>query len=198
MVTIYLLRHGETAFNADGNRYCGRTDVELTKNGLAQAERIRHLLHHVKFDAIYSSPLKRARLTAEIASGYADWIESDERLIEIDFGNWEGKRPEEFMEEDRSVWQNWLSNPLQSRAGCVGEKGEEVLSRLRDFYQEIFQKHEGQTVLIVGHNGINRFFLSDGLGMPLKNYRRIVQDNSSLTVLNLLQNGTIQLLKLNA
>ncbi len=198
MVTICLLRHGETAFNADGNRYCGRTDVELTEKGLIQARRMHDLLSGFEFDAIYSSTLKRARVTAGIASGLPDQVVTDERLIEIDFGNWEGKCSEKFMEENPRAWQDWLSDPYHSKAGRVGESGEEVLERLHDFYQEIVQKHKGQHVLIVGHNGINRFFLSDALGMPLKNYRRIVQENSSLTLLNLFEDGTIQLLKLNA
>lgn len=198
MVTICLLRHGETAFNADGNRYCGRTDVELTAKGLSQARRMSNLLNGFEFDAIYSSPLKRAKMTAEIASGVPDRVVTDARLIEIDFGNWEGKCSEEFMEEDPLAWQDWLRDPYASRAGRVGEEGKEVLRRLHSFYQEIALKHAGKTVLVVGHNGVNRFFLSDGLGMPLKNYRQIVQDNSSLTLLTLLQDGVVRLLKLNA
>ena len=198
MVTICLLRHGETAFNADGNRYCGRTDVELTEKGLGQARRMHDLLEGFVFDAIYCSPLQRAKKTAEIASGLPDAVVTDDRLIEIDFGQWEGKRSEEFTQEDPVAWQNWLDDPYSNRAGRVGESGEEVLGRLHSFYREIAQQYDGKTVLVVGHNGVNRFFLSDGLGMPLKNYRRLVQDNSSLTLLHLFEDGSVHLLKLNA
>src|SRR5690606_13797775 len=123
---ICLLRHGETLFNADGNRYCGRTDVGLTKKGLAQARRVNRLLKNIDFDKVYSSPLCRARITAEIAIGDPERVTTDERLIEIDFGQWEGRRPAEFINENPEVWNNWLADPFHHRAGGSGESGEEV------------------------------------------------------------------------
>jgi broad specificity phosphatase PhoE len=198
MVTICLLRHGETAYNADGNKYCGRTDIELTEKGLAQANRMKELLKDYQFDAIFSSPLYRARLTAEIASGQTDKVQTDERLIEVDFGQWEGKRPEEFQREDPQSWDLWLLDPENNRAGKTGETATEVVDRLNSFYGDLLEKYSGKTVLIVGHNGINRFFMSSKLGIPLKNYRRIVQENSALTLVKLINKDEIQLLKLNA
>jgi alpha-ribazole phosphatase/probable phosphoglycerate mutase len=73
-----------------------------------------------------------------------------------------------------------------------------ILNRLRSFYQDILYKHDGQVVLVVAHNGVNRFFMADQLGMPLKNYRRIVQDNSALTMVTLDKTDGFKLLKLNA
>lgn len=198
MVTICLLRHGETAYNADGNKYCGRTDIELTEKGLAQANRMKELLKDYQFDAIISSPLYRARITAEIASGQPDKVQTDERLIEVDFGQWEGKRPEEFQREDPQSWDLWLSDPENNRAGKTGETAKEVVDRLNSFYGDLLEKYSGKTVLIVGHNGINRFFMSSKLGIPLKNYRRIVQENSALTLVKLINKDEIKLLKLNA
>lgn len=198
MVTICLLRHGETAYNADGNKYCGRTDIDLTEKGLSQAQRMQELLKTYHFDAIFSSPLHRAKLTAEIASGRPDEVITDERLIEVDFGLWEGKRPEEFQADDPESWKNWLSDPENNKAGRTGESAAEVVKRLDLFYSDLLKNYSGKTVLIVGHNGVNRFFMSSKLGIPLKNYRRIVQDNSSLTLLKLVNLDEIQLLKLNA
>ncbi len=197
MVTICLLRHGETAFNADGNRYCGRTDVELTEKGQAQARRMQELLRDFEFDAVFSSPLKRARKTAEVASGRSD-VQVDHRLIEVDFGNWEGKRSQEFMDEDPDSWNDWLSDPLTHRAGRIGESGAEVLERLQDFYNDLSVQYDGKTVLVVGHNGVNRLFMAAQLGMPLKNYRKIVQENSALTLITLDRHTGFSLLKLNA
>ena len=90
MLNVYLLRHGETAYNADGNRYCGRTDICLTSKGLKQAEAAFNQLKGISPDAVYSSPLERARHTASIAAGGKP-VETDHRLIEVDFGSWEGK-----------------------------------------------------------------------------------------------------------
>lgn len=198
MVTICLLRHGETAYNVDGNKYCGRTDIELTDKGLAQAQRMRELLEEYNFDAIFSSPLIRAKTTAQIASGRADEVMIDQRLIEVDFGAWEGKRPEEFQGEDPDSWSNWLSDPENNKAGRVGETAGEVVTRLNSFYNDLLKNYSGKTVLVVGHNGVNRFFMASKLGIPLKNYRRIVQENSALTLLKLVNSEEIHLLKLNA
>ncbi|PRD55748.1 histidine phosphatase family protein [Sphingobacterium gobiense] len=198
MVTICLLRHGETSFNADGNRYCGRTDVDLTERGISQAKRMYELLEGYRFDAVYSSPLQRARKTAEIASGSAENLVVDNRLIEVDFGEWEGLRPEEFQTKGAKSWENWLAAPERFAAGRTGETAMQVVSRLQSFYNELLEKYSEKTVLVVGHNGVNRLFLASQLGMPLKNYRRLVQENSALTLLTLSQHQGCQLLKLNA
>ena len=198
MVTICLLRHGETAYNADGNKYCGRTDIDLTNKGFEQAYRMNELLKDYNFDAIFSSPLQRAKLTAQIASGRPDDVLTDERLIEVDFGQWEGKRPEEFQSEDPESWENWLTNPENNKAGRTGENVKEVIKRLDSFFNELLKNYNNKTVLIVGHNGVNRLFMASKLGMPLKNYRRIVQENSALTILKLVNIDEILLLKLNS
>lgn len=196
MLSVYLLRHGETAYNADGNRYCGRTDLALTDKGIAQAKAVFEQLKGKKIDAVYSSPLKRANDTAKIASGN-EKVAVDGRLIEIDFGNWEGKRREEFVAENPSIWQQWEQNPATAQAGGTGENAQQVIERVDDFFGEMLTKHKNQTILVVGHNGINRFYMAHKLGMPLKNYRKIVQHNSSLTFFQLDDNGEFTLEKLN-
>ncbi len=198
MITICLLRHGETAYNAEGNKYCGRTDIPLTDKGIEQARRMNNLLKDYDFDQIFCSPLLRARTTAEIASGTPDKVQTDDRLIEVDFGQWEGKRSEDFIAEDPDSWTNWLADPTQFRAGNTGERGDEIIARLDSFYTELLEKFDGQTILVVGHNGINRFFMAKQLGMPLKNYRRLVQENSALTLVTLDEHKGFNLLKLNA
>jgi len=198
MITICLLRHGETAYNADGNKYCGRTDIPLTDKGIAQAKRMNELLKEYKFDQIFCSPLQRAKYTAEIASGKAGLVKTDDRLIEVDFGQWEGKRSEDFIAEDPDSWDNWLSDPESFKAGKTGENAVQVINRLDSFYNELMDKYDGQTILVVGHNGVNRLFMSQQLGMPLKNYRKIVQENSALTLITLDKHKGFNLLKLNA
>lgn len=197
MLNVYLLRHGETAYNADGNRYCGRTDICLTDKGLKQAETVFNQLKGTKIDAVYSSPLQRARNTAEIAAGGAAVV-TDPRLIEVDFGNWEGKTKEEFIAENPSLWQAWVADPQISRAGGTGETGGEVVERVDEFYNDMLQRHVNGTILVVGHNGINRLYMASKLGMELKNYRRIVQENSSITLFELDDQGEFSLKKLNA
>jgi alpha-ribazole phosphatase/probable phosphoglycerate mutase len=193
---VFLLRHGETFWNADGNRYCGRTDIGLTEKGMAQAHMVKTQLARTDLAAVYSSPLQRARITAEIASGKD--VLTDDRIIEADFGQWEGKTKEEFLAEIPDSWTKWMADPFQHRAGNTGETGAEIVSRVDAFFQQLLQAHQNQTVLVVAHNGVNRLYMAHKLGMPLSNYRQLVQHNSSITCFELDEKGTLTLEYLNA
>ncbi|MCF3109258.1 histidine phosphatase family protein [Niabella sp. CC-SYL272] len=197
MLKVILLRHGETAYNADGNRYCGRTDIGLTEKGVAQATKVFEALKGVTVDAVYASPLQRARTTAAIASGNQEVI-TDERLIEADFGLWEGKTKEEFNAADPSLWAQWMSDPGVARAGGIGETGGEIVNRVNDFFEDLHRKHSGQLVMVVAHNGINRLYLAYKLGMPLSNYRRFDMENSAVSYFELDDQNVLTLKKLNA
>src|SRR3990170_3919093 len=126
MLDVYFLRHGQTTYNADNNRYCGRTDIPLAEKGIAQADSVHQQLKHISFDAVYSSPLQRAFNTAQIASGKKDVIK-DDRLIEADFGEWEGKTREEFISENEALWTNWMNDPWIARAGGTGETAQQIV-----------------------------------------------------------------------
>lgn len=197
MLSVYLLRHGETAYNADGNRYCGRTDIPLTDKGVEQAQAVYQRLKGIALDAVYSSPLIRARRTAELTSGW-EKVQTDQRLIEVDFGAWENKRREEFVAEDPQSWAAWSDDPEHHRAGNTGETGGEVIKRLDDFFTQMLSTHTGQTILVAGHNGTNRLYMAHKLSMPLKYYRRLLQENSAITLFQLDDNGEFTLKKLNA
>ncbi len=197
MLNVYLLRHGETIYNADGNRYCGRTDAELTEKGITQAKRVAGALHGRRIDAVYASPLQRAYRTAEIACAHRLPVIRDNRLIELDFGLWEGKTREEFVAENPALWEAWCESPDHIRAGNTGDTAWEVVQRVDDFFMEMRKKHDGQTLLVVAHNGVNRLYLAWKLGMPLKNYRRIVQENSAVTSIRFGGDEDFSLLKLN-
>lgn len=197
MTTIILLRHGETAYNAKGNRYCGRTDIELAPSGEVQAQAMALHLRNISISQVYSSPLKRARQTAQLASGRLSVI-TDERLTEVDFGNWEGKTREEFIAENRELWKNWMNDPGKAKAGGTGETGLEVVARADSFFNNVARQHAGETILVVGHNGLNRLYIAYKLGMPLKHYQRIAQENASITVFDLDASGNFTLKKLNS
>lgn len=197
MLSIYLLRHGQTPYNADGNRYCGRTDLALTDKGIQQAEAVYQRMKGLPLDAVYSSPLSRARRTAELATGW-EKVRTDDRLIEIDFGSWENKTREEFVAEDPGSWARWIDDPEHNRAGNTGESGGEVIKRLDGFYSEMLIRHAGQTILVVGHNGTNRLYMAHKLGMPLRHYRRLFQENSAISFFELDDKGEFTLIKLNA
>ena len=196
MYNIFLLRHGVTTRNADNNRYCGRTDVPLTAKGLQQAQAVREQLKDIHFDGVYSSPLGRAYNTAEIASGRP--VKKDERLIEADFGKWENKTKEEFIAKNEKLWTNWMTDPASNRAGGTGETGMEIVGRVDDFFTELCNSHAPGNFLVVAHNGVNRLYMAYKLGMPLKNYRQLVQLNSAVTLFSLDAQGILTLQYLNS
>lgn len=196
MINIFLVRHGQTTYNADNNRYCGITDAALTAKGIGQAQDLAKMLSGVKFEAIYTSPLTRAIKTAEIISQSKE-ITIDERLRELDFGSWEGKTREEFIKADPMVWDRWNEDPEKYPAGGDGESAGQLLARLDEFQQEILSKHTSGNILVVAHNGVNRFFIANQLGIPLRNYRKIIQENSTLTLLRYEDQEGISLVKLN-
>lgn len=164
--------------------------------GIRQAERARELLLEVELEKVYASPLERARHTAEIA-GDGRPVETDERLIEVDFGNWEGKTRAEFVRESPVLWDDWCTDPGSTRAGGTGETALEVVQRVDDFFSSALKLH-ATNILVVGHNGINRLYMSWKLGMHLKDYRRIVQENSAVTLFSLDEENGFTLKLLNS
>lgn len=198
MINVYLLRHGQTAWNADGNRYCGRTDIALTDKGLQQAALVKDQLQHITFDRVYASPLQRAYKTAEIAGGGREVV-IEPRLIEADFGNWESKTQEVFYQEDPAAWDNWMNDPATARAGATGETGLEVVQRVDAFFNDCIASYpHNANLLVVAHNGVNRLFLAYKLGMPLRNYRKLVLENSVVSLFQLDNAGELTLVHLNS
>jgi broad specificity phosphatase PhoE len=195
MLNVYFLRHGQTAWNADNNRYCGRTDIPLTDKGIEQAKLVNEQMRGIRLDGVYSSPLQRAALTASIATDRT--VITDDRLIEADFGQWEKKTKEEFIAENPVPWENWINDPGNTRAGVTGETGLEVVLRVDGFFTEMINKHAGGTILVAAHNGVNRLYMTYKLGMPLRNYRQLVQHNSAITFFTLDENGLLTLEYLN-
>lgn len=196
MLNIYLIRHGETAWNADNNRYCGRTDIPLTEKGLKQAETLRQQLQSIQWDGVFSSPLQRAYTTAQIATGAH--VIKEERLIEADFGGWEKKTKEEFMAENAQLWHNWMNDPANNRAGGTGETGAEIVQRVDAFFQWLQSQYTSGNFLVAAHNGVNRLYLAHKLGMPLRNYRMFFMENSAASMFTLEPDGTFMLRYLNS
>lgn len=196
MLNIFLIRHGETAWNANNNRYCGRTDLPLTEKGLKQARAVREQLRSFTWDGVFSSPLQRAFTTAQIASGTT--VVKDDRLIEADFGLWEGKTKEEFMAENAQLWHDWMHDLAINRAGGTGETGTEIVQRVDDFFRSLQQQYQSGTFLIAAHNGVNRLFLAHKLGMPLRNYRMFFMENATPSMFTLEPDGAFMLRHLNS
>ena len=160
---MYIIRHGQTPWNA---RKClqGRSDVDLNENGIYLAELTGKALRDVTFDMAFTSPLIRAKHTAQcILAGREVPIIEDERLIEISFGIYEGCC---YAEENRQVPQQWIENffhaPQDYVAAPGGESLDDVEKRTRDFMEDICSRKELQdkTILVSTHGCAHRGLLN--------------------------------------
>lgn len=151
---MYIIRHGQTPWNA---RKClqGRSDVDLNENGIYLAELTGKALRDVTIDMAFTSPLIRAKHTAQcILAGREVPIIEDERLIEISFGIYEGCC---YAEENRQVPQQWIENffhaPQDYVAAPGGESLDDVEKRTRNFMEDICSRKELQdkTILVSTH-----------------------------------------------
>jgi probable phosphoglycerate mutase len=147
---LVLLRHGESTANAAG-LLLGRSDAQLTDTGLAQAEAAAAVLSKTPLHAIRSSPLERARRTAEVVAG-ARPVEVDDRWIEVDYGVHEGQPLSEVPAE---VWRRWREDP--AFAPEDGESLQAVHDRVSAACEELFSalgtgaRAEDGDVVVVSH-----------------------------------------------
>ena len=144
---IGFVRHGQTAHNRDG-RLQGRADVELSTRGLEQVARLATRLSTTDIAAVVSSPLRRARQTATAIAAVAGCeVEVDDRLIELDYGDWDG-RP--LGEIDAAEWAAWRADPAFTPPG--GESLVAVTARVDVFCHETLTGAGATaTVIAVSH-----------------------------------------------
>lgn len=168
--TIFLVRHGRTAWNAQ-DRYLGTTDLSIDETGEEQARVLARWAAGQRFTRLVSSPATRAVQTAEaIAAAAGLSVEKDERLRELDFGAAEGLGREElratYPEEVARFEQDPVAHPYpggEDPAAAAERADEAIGDALRD---------GGERLLVVGHNTLFRLYLCRALGIPLADYRR--------------------------
>ncbi|MFF3643566.1 histidine phosphatase family protein [Streptomyces sp. NPDC002564] len=198
MTDFILVRHGETVWH-DGNRYAGRTDIELTSRGLLQAAALGAWAAGERIDAVVSSPLGRARRTAEPAAQALGLVPRvEERLIEVDFGRGEGLTRAEMHERFPTELAAFLRDPV-ARHLPGGEDPRAAAERASEALTDLAAAFPDGRVLVVAHSTLVRLLLCHRLGIPLADYRRVFPElhNGALTELRL-RDGRMSLLRLNA
>ena len=163
MVTLYIIRHGETDWNKAG-RLQGQTNIPLNANGIHLAEQTGEGLKDVPFDLAISSPLDRVMETArQVLRGRIVPVIPDERIEEISFGDWEG---ENIRGESKILpvdfWQIFKENPAAYKRPPHGENFADVLKRTGELYRDLCTKpeYQGKTILISSHGCASRCFLN--------------------------------------
>ena len=189
MARIYFLRHGETEWNAEG-RVCGRTDVLLSEVGHKQAGRLAERMKSIRVAALYSSPLRRALDTAGKvgdAMGHAPVV--DDRLVELNYGDWEGKTFAEVERADPPAYHTWVADPGRL-APPGGESGEQLVKRVVPFFDSIAAQYSDASVAVACHKTVGRLFACHILHAPLDGYRwRVVVDNASINIFETVKRG---------
>jgi len=179
LINIYIARHGETTWNAEG-RIQGWSDPELSPLGYSQS---LALLEHLKdrpLRAIYSSDLQRSYLTAQpIARHLGLPILRQTELKEIGFGILEGKNLFRFDEELKNQWNRFKDDRFSYRIPGA-ENYSDVANRLKPFMEKVLHQHEEEEILIVGHRVVNRLLIGMFMGFPLERTLKIEQTNDCL------------------
>jgi probable phosphoglycerate mutase len=197
-VRLLLARHGETAWNAEG-RYQGREDIALSPIGEAQARALGDRLRDVRIDRAVASPLSRARRTAELALGdaRAAMLRTDADLAEIAHGSWEGLLAAEIRARDPERARAWRVAPHEVLMPG-GESLHHVLDRAWPALQRAGEgMGEGDTLLVVAHDAVNRVLLCRILGLPLANLWRFRQAPTTLNLLEGPDIGRLEVVRLN-
>lgn len=194
MLRLYFMRHGETVWNTE-RRYQGMTDIELSDEGLRQAECAAKRFKNIKIDKIYASPLKRAMKTAEkIAAEKGLEIISEDDFREIHFGEWEGKTVPELTEKYGESYTNFIREP--HKYGFPGEGSvENVINRIKPGIDRLIAEEKGN-VLIVSHGGIIRLMIMYIMGLDSSWFTKMWINNTGVSIVEI-KNDRRLLLTLN-
>jgi probable phosphoglycerate mutase len=195
---LVLVRHGETMFTAE-RRYSGRGDVDLSPTGEAQAaataERLSTMVQAVA--SVVTSPLSRCRRTAEAIAarlGPAP-VRVEERLIECDFGEWEGLTFADVKQRWPEQLDTWLAATDVAPPG--GESFVTVATRVRAAVADIVATNPGQTVVVVSHVAPIKLVLRDALAATDAFLHRLFLDPAGISLLDVWPDGGIAVRTVN-
>lgn len=185
---LILLRHGQTPLSVE-RRYSGRGNPDLTDEGRRQARAAAaRVVREEGIAAIVTSPLRRARSTAEevaVLTGI-DVVEHP-GLIENDFGDWEGLTFTEASQRDPDLHRAWLSDITVPAPG--GESFAQVAERISRTKAELLQRYPGQTVVLVSHVTPIKTLLQDALGVGPELLFRLHLDLASVSIAEYFDDG---------
>lgn len=176
MTEILLTRHGDVPW-LEPRRFRGRAELKLTDKGIAQAEATaRRIGASWRPGAIYASPLGRTLQTAQIiAEPLALPVQTLDALIDIDYGQWQGLTQGEAQARWPAEAGLWQRRPDLVRPPG-GESLQDVLARIAEVLRLMTGRHPQETVLLVGHDSVNRVLLLHALELPLGRYWQLGQD----------------------
>jgi len=194
MTRIILVRHGKSTYNQE-RRIQGRLDKSiLTEAGRSAALQVGDTLSSIAFDAAYTSPLQRAKETAEIILSRLTnppQLQPTDNLMEIDLPLWEGMLRQDAIDKFPEAYQQWQRQPDKFSMKLPSVDGEiehfpvlAIFANARHFWQELLSRHQDGTILVIGHNGINRALIATASEITPDYYQSIQQSNCGISVIN--------------
>ena len=196
MTRFYLVRHGQTAWNKE-QRFRGRADVPLDEVGLAECRALAQAHRETGFDALYASPLTRCRQTLEpLARLQQLEIQPLDALVDIDFGDWQGRPKDELREEQPELFEQWMSQPEQVTFPG-GENLTQVRERALAAVGSIHSEHPDGTVIVCTHRVVCKLLVCGLVGIPDSRFWRIRQDATCVNLFEISLHGTATLVTLN-
>jgi phosphoserine phosphatase len=188
---IILVRHGHVE-GISPARFRGRTDLMLTPEGRHQAEATARRIHAAWAPAaIYTSPLSRCRATGEAIEKSLGLASSPvDGLIDIDYGEWQGLTVDEVKNRWPELLDTWYRAPHWA-AIPGGETLQALLSRAVAALRDVIGRHPRDTVVLVGHDSVNRAILLHALELPLSRYWRLVQGPCAINEIDFSEDGFV-------
>ena len=182
MGSIIFLRHGQAKNNTE-RILAGRTPgVPLTEEGVDQSEKAAKFLEEMNISTIYSSPIERAKNTAEIVGKHNSIdVRIDERLIELDMGKFTGKPYDEIFSSHGNVFMKFYRGELEIAHNGV-ETFEEVKKRIRDMVDHVIDNHPDENVVLVTHMDPIKAMLSTVVSFSPENLYELIIPNASLNI----------------
>lgn len=188
MPRLLLVRHGNTKFD-NAIRFWGKTDVQLSDEGIRQAEKLRDRLATEKINTIYASNLSRARSTAEIiASKHQMDITPCMELDELNFGWVEGLTFDEIKKlhpDFAEILSDWNTRPKFPG----GESLDELNNRVQKFLKRLHKHKPEETTLVVAHAGSLRLMICNLLELNPERWRQMQIDLASLSIVEIHPQG---------
>lgn len=194
--SIIFLRHGQAKNNIE-RVLAGRTEgVPLTEQGIQQAQNIAKFVEKMNVSKIYSSPIQRAKQTAEIVANHNSLdLSFDDRLIELDMGKFTGMKYDEIFNTHGNVFMKFYSGDVEIAHNGV-ETFAEVKKRVLSIVDHCLNEHQDQNVLLVTHMDPIKAMLSTVMELKPESLFELIIANASLNVFREL-GGNISLKALN-
>jgi probable phosphomutase (TIGR03848 family) len=181
MTTFLLLRHAHSVANKAGILAGQLEGIGLSKDGIAQVNKLTSSFENLKIDRIISSPMQRCLETVEgIARSKRKRISIDERLIEMNYGSWSGKKLSKLSR--MKEWKVIQTKPSAFRFP-QGESFKELEERIESLLKDLTRKYPKETILIITHGDIVKIAASLTVGSGLNNFQKFAVDPCSLTTL---------------